>query len=51
MITQPGQEISWDEIHVGTTSIFAEAGMSQINHPTPRRVVMRIDFQAEEHHA
>ena len=50
MITLPGQEISWDEIHVGTRSIFAEAGMSQVKHPTPRRVVMRIDFQAEEHH-
>ncbi len=51
MITEPGHEISWDEIHVGTRTIFAEAGMSQVNHPTPRRVVMRIDFQAEEHNA
>jgi GNAT superfamily N-acetyltransferase len=50
MITQPGQEISWDEIHVGTRSNFAHAGMKQVNHPTLRRVVMRIDFRTEEQH-
>jgi GNAT superfamily N-acetyltransferase len=44
MITEPGQEISWGETHVGTRSIFAEAGLSEVSHPTPRRVVMRIDF-------
>jgi GNAT superfamily N-acetyltransferase len=44
MITQPGQEISWDEIHVGSRSIFAAAGFTEVSHPTPRRVVMRIDF-------
>lgn len=44
MITRPGQEIAWDEIHVGTVDMFAAAGMEAINHPTPRRVVMRIDF-------
>jgi GNAT superfamily N-acetyltransferase len=44
MITQPGQEITWDEMHVGNRSIFAAAGFSEVSHPTPRRVVMRIDF-------
>ncbi len=46
MITQPGQEIAWDEIHVGSRSIFEAAGFAQVSHPTPRRVVMRIDFEA-----
>ena len=44
MITQPGQEITWGETHVGTRSIFAEAGFSEVFQPTLRRVVMRIDF-------
>jgi GNAT superfamily N-acetyltransferase len=44
MITQPGQEIIWDEIHVGNRSIFETAGFREVSHPTPRRVVMRIDF-------
>jgi GNAT superfamily N-acetyltransferase len=45
LITQPGQVIAWDEIHVGTRSIFAAAGLTEIIQPTIRRVVMRIDFR------
>ena len=44
LLTAPGQKISWDEIHVGTPGIFAAAGLAEINRPTKRRVVMRIDF-------
>ncbi|HEU0221328.1 MAG TPA: GNAT family N-acetyltransferase [Paracoccaceae bacterium] len=44
MITQPGQEIAWGELHVGSRSIFAAAGFNEISRPTSRRVVMRIDF-------
>jgi GNAT superfamily N-acetyltransferase len=44
MITQPGQEITWGELHVGNRSIFADAGFAEVSHPTLRRVVMRIDF-------
>jgi GNAT superfamily N-acetyltransferase len=46
MITKPGQEITWDELRVGSRSIFADAGFAEVSHPTLRRVVMRIDFQA-----
>lgn len=46
MITHPGGVIIWDEIHVGTVSVFAAAGMTQVHQPTKRRVVMRIDFGA-----
>jgi GNAT superfamily N-acetyltransferase len=46
MITEPGQEIMSVEVHVGSRSIFEAAGFTQVNHPTLRRVVMRIDFQA-----
>jgi GNAT superfamily N-acetyltransferase len=44
MITQPGQEFSWGELYVGSRSIFAEAGFTEVSRPTLRRVVMRIDF-------
>jgi GNAT superfamily N-acetyltransferase len=44
LLTQPGQRISWDEIHVGSRSIFEAAGLVQVHKPTLRRVVMRIDF-------
>ena len=47
MRTEAG-EITWDEIHVGAQSIFAAAGMVEVSRPGKRRVVMRIDFQAEE---
>lgn len=44
MITQPGKEITWGELHVGARQVFGEAGFTQVSHPTKRRVVMRIDF-------
>jgi GNAT superfamily N-acetyltransferase len=44
MITQPGQEVTWGELHVGTRSVFAAAGFEEVSHPTRRRFVMRIDF-------
>ena len=46
MLTQPGQKITWDEIHVGTRGFFEAAGFTEVSHPTVRRVVMRIDFRA-----
>ncbi len=45
MITEPGVEITWGETHVGTRNIFEDAGMTEVAHPTPRRVVMRIEFE------
>jgi GNAT superfamily N-acetyltransferase len=47
MLTTPGQKISWDEIHVGSRSIFAAAGLAEVSRPTLRRAVMRIDFRPE----
>jgi GNAT superfamily N-acetyltransferase len=44
MITQPGKEISWGELHVGARQVFAEAGFTEVSRPTPRRVVMRMEF-------
>ena len=44
MLTQPGQDITWGELHMGTPSIFAAAGFIEVGRPTPRRAVMRIDF-------
>jgi GNAT superfamily N-acetyltransferase len=44
MITQAGQEITWGELYVGSRSMFADAGFTEVSRPTRRRVVMRIDF-------
>jgi GNAT superfamily N-acetyltransferase len=44
LLTQPGQEIAWDEIHVGSREMFEAAGLAEVSHPTKRRVVMRVDF-------
>jgi GNAT superfamily N-acetyltransferase len=44
MILQPGQEITWGELYVGSRGIFEAAGFAEVSQPTLRRVVMRIDF-------
>ena len=44
MITEPGKEITWGELHVGSRSVFEAAGFAEVSRPTLRRVVMRIDF-------
>jgi GNAT superfamily N-acetyltransferase len=44
MLTEPGKEITWGELHVGSRSIFAAAGFAEVSRPSRRRVVMRIDF-------
>ena len=44
IITQPGKEITWGEVHVGARQVFEDAGFAEVSHPTLRRVVMRIDF-------
>ncbi|MQA01255.1 MAG: GNAT family N-acetyltransferase [Streptosporangiales bacterium] len=46
MITQPGKEITWGELHVGARQVFEDAGFTEVSHPTVRRVVMRVDFGA-----
>jgi GNAT superfamily N-acetyltransferase len=44
MVVEPGEDVTWGELNVGSRSIFAEAGFQEVSHPTLRRVVMRIDF-------
>lgn len=44
MVTEPGQKVIWDEIHVGTRKVFAAAGFREVSRPSKRRVVMRVDF-------
>ena len=46
MITQPGKEITWGELHVGARQIFEDAGFEEVTH-TVRRVVMRIELAQE----
>ncbi|MGH3331944.1 MAG: GNAT family N-acetyltransferase [Nocardioidaceae bacterium] len=45
MITLPGKEITWGEVHVGARQVFEAAGFEEVSRPTVRRVVMRIDFE------
>jgi GNAT superfamily N-acetyltransferase len=47
MNASPGQQITWDEIHVGARSIFEAAGLTEVHRHSPRRVVMRIDFKQQ----
>ena len=44
ILTRPGQDITWGEVHVGSRSIFEAAGFAEVSHPTPRRFVMRVEF-------
>jgi hypothetical protein len=34
-----------EELHVGTVRTFAAAGLVEVSRPSPRRVVMRLDFR------
>ncbi len=38
------KNVIMEELHVGTESVFADAGFTEVGRPTPRRVVMRVDF-------
>jgi len=44
LITTAGTNVIWDELLVGSPGVFAAAGLTQVSHPTKRRLVMRIDF-------
>jgi GNAT superfamily N-acetyltransferase len=33
-----------EELHVGSFATFRDAGMTEVHRPTPRRAVMRVDF-------
>lgn len=48
MLTQPGREITWGELHVGARQVFAEAGFAEVSRPSVRRAVMRIDFEEDD---
>ena len=38
------KDVISEELHVGTVSVFADAGLVEVSRPTLRRVVMRLDF-------
>jgi GNAT superfamily N-acetyltransferase len=35
MITQPGKEITWGELHVGARQVFSDAGFTEVGRPDP----------------
>jgi GNAT superfamily N-acetyltransferase len=45
MLTQPGREVTWGELHVGARQVLADAGLAEVSRPSVRRAVMRIDFE------
>ena len=44
MVTEPGREVTWGGLFVGSRNAFADAGFEEVSRPSPRRAVMRIDF-------
>jgi ribosomal protein S18 acetylase RimI-like enzyme len=44
IVPDPGQQITWGEVNVGTPGPFAAAGLTEVSRPTKRRRVMRLDF-------
>lgn len=44
MEPDPGKVVTWGEIHVGHRRVFEAAGFAEVNHPSKRRCVMRVDF-------
>ena len=40
MLTQPGQVIAWEEIHVGMRAMFADAGFREVTRPGIRSLVV-----------
>jgi len=44
LITDPGKDVGWGELFVGSTSAFAAAGFVERSRPTARRAIMRIDL-------
>jgi GNAT superfamily N-acetyltransferase len=44
LIPECGQGFILEELHVGSRSIFEEAGFDEVSRPSVRRAVMRIDF-------
>ncbi|HVF73636.1 MAG TPA: GNAT family N-acetyltransferase [Acidimicrobiales bacterium] len=43
MVTTPGHDVTWGELHVGSHKVFAAAGFVEVTRPSVRRAVMRID--------
>ncbi|MEO1678681.1 MAG: GNAT family N-acetyltransferase [Pseudomonadota bacterium] len=46
IITTPGKEITWGELHVGSRNTFEAAGFSEVCRPSKRRVVMQCTFRS-----
>jgi len=46
MTEEPAQGWLLSELHVGSRKIFVDSGFTEVSHPSVRRFVMRIDFQA-----
>lgn len=40
------RDVIAEELHVGTSTVFADAGFVEVSRPTVRRVVMRIDLRS-----
>jgi GNAT superfamily N-acetyltransferase len=43
-ITEPGAEVAWGDLHVGSRNAFAAAGLAEVSRPSRRRAVMRVEL-------
>ena len=47
MVREVGRDVPWGEMSFGAESVFEAAGFHEVSRPTPRRVVMRVEFGEE----
>jgi GNAT superfamily N-acetyltransferase len=48
-VTTAGKDVGAAHLYVGSRDLFAAAGYREVSRPTPRRVVMRVDFAPQPH--
>ena len=49
--TEPGENVPWGQLYIGSVRMFEHAGFEPVTSPTPRRRVMRMNFEQTGDHA
>ena len=45
LLVEPGRDVAWGELSVGSRAMFAAAGLVEVSRPSARRAVMRREFR------
>jgi ribosomal protein S18 acetylase RimI-like enzyme len=48
--TEPGENVAWGQLYVGSVRMFERAGFEVVTSPTPRRRVVRLNFEQTGQH-